>query len=271
MAIQSVSEIRKRRKQFKGNLLIALCVILGLALASINWWVGRQQIKLNEDTLCPASGPKGFTVLLIDKTDPPTTVQREALRQRLDHLAKTLPIGAAIQVYSVGPTGDDLLTAESPIVCNPGKGEGASAWTGNPRLLEKRWRERFEEPIERVFGRMLQAGSSPRSPILESIQSVAIRPLGSLEPDVKDRRLVIVSDMLHNTEQFSQYQQLIPFSEFVRTEYYRKVRCNLAGVDVEIIYLRREQGLQGKDHIEFWQQYFADCGARLVHVLALEG
>lgn len=271
MAVQSIRDSRRRSRRFLGVLLIALAVCGALTIIALYMLFSKQQVESDEVTLCPRGGPRGLTVILIDRTDPLTTVQREALRQEFKRIKKTLPVGTAIQVYSVGPIGDDLLTAESPIVCNPGRGEGTSKWTGNPLLLEKRWRERFAEPIERVFDQMLRPGSSPVSPILESVQSVAIKPLGSLGAEVKYRRLVIVSDMLQNTEEFSQYQQIVPFVEFKRTEYYLRVRADLAQVDVEIIYLRREEGRQGKDHIEFWQEYIADCGGRLVGVKALQG
>lgn len=270
MAIESIRDRRRRTKNLAGVLLIVIAVSLVIAL--LVWFerIKENQVELDQMTLCPTEGPRGLTVVLIDRTDPLTVVQRGALRQKLADVKNKLPLHSAIEIYSVGPIGDDLLRAEGQRVCNPGQGKDISEWTGNPRLVKKKWLEGFAAPLNRVIDKMLQPGSSPTSPILESIQSVAVSAFGSL-PEVEYRHLVIVSDMLHNTDEFSQYKQVTSFSDFRRTQYYRRVRAELSKIDVEIIYLRRDEGLQGKRHIEFWQEYFTDCGATLVSVEKLQG
>ncbi|HEY9788371.1 MAG TPA: hypothetical protein V6D17_23480 [Candidatus Obscuribacterales bacterium] len=210
-------------------------------------------------------------MLLVDKTDPLTTIQREALRQELRKIKEDIPIHTGIEVYSVAPVQTHLLTPEAPMVCNPGTGAAVSAWTGNPRLVNKLWDERYSRPLEHLFDQMLSFGTAPVSPIFESIQSVAVGAFGPLRPAAEYRRLIIISDLLHNTPQFSQYGGPGSFDDFRRTDYYRRVRPDLRGVQVEIIYLRREGTEQGRSHIEFWQDYFRDSGASVIHVTALQG
>ena len=54
---------------------------------------------------------------------------------------------------------------------------------------------------------------------------------------------------------------------------YERVRANLKGVTAEIWYLRRDAGaaVQGRAHIAFWSDYFADQGASLDRVVQIEG
>lgn len=271
MQTQSIRERRRRKKQLLGTLflLLGICGILSLLGAYL--WVRAHQTQLDKSTLCPADGPRGLTVILFDMTDALNPVQQEALRQELKRIKEEIPIATAIEMYSVRSTQGELLSPEGPALCNPGNSKGISKLMGNPRLAEKKWLEGFEKPINAIVDKMLTLETAPISPILESIQSVAVTAFGKIPNDVNYRRLIIVSDMLQNTEELSQYHQLVPFSQLRNTAYYRKVRADLSHVEVEIIYLRRDTGHQGKDHIEFWQEYFVDCGARLSHIKALQG
>ena len=271
MRPRSIRNSDRREEQFRGVLLIGAAICVGIALVVTYVWIRSKQTEFDQVTMCPKEGPRGLTIVLIDRTDPLNPVQKEALRKELEQVKEHLPQGTGIQVYSVGPVINNLLTAEGPLVCSPGRGDTTSPWTGNPRLVERRWREGFAQPLEAVFTKMLQSGSSERSPILESIQSIAVEPLGSLRSEAQYRHLVIVSDMLQNTHEFSQYKKQIPFSEFKLTEYYRRVRADLTHVKVEIFYVRREGNFQGARHIQFWEDYFKDCGATLDDVKALTG
>jgi hypothetical protein len=231
------------------------------------------QVVLQKETLCPVDGPQGLTVLLIDRTDPLTTVQQGALRKHLAGLKNDMAKYHGIAVYSVGPIGDELLRPEAALLCNPGRGKDIPAAIGNPRLLEQKWDKQFSAPLERLFSVLLSPHEASTSPIMESIQSVAITALRGGQIDTIPRRLVIVSDMLQHTPEYSQYDTIASFEAFRRLPYYRRVRTDLRGIEVQIIYVRREtrQHVQGRAHIEFWQQYLVDMGGLLMHVIALEG
>jgi hypothetical protein len=176
----------------------------------------------------------------------------------------------AIEVYSIAPMAGSLLTPSSARVCSPPRPE--SDLTANPTRARQLWRTRFSEPVQATFDALLQPHDEPSSPILESIQSVSVTAFDAVGAGIP-RHLVIASDMLQNTGEFSQYQDHRSFADLRSTSYYSRVRSSLPGVKVQILYVRRHQhvGAQGVSHIAFWEEYFNDCGATLDSVVSLPG
>src|SRR5262249_11737328 len=145
-----------------------------------------------------------------------------------------------------------------------------SSLTANPTRAKQVWDLRFSQPLKATFAALLQPHDEPSSPILESIQSVSVTAFDVIGANIP-RHLVIASDMLQNTGEFSQYQDRRTFAEVRATPYYSRVRASLRGVSVQILYVRRFQqaSIQGAPHIEFWQEYFADSGATLESVVSI--
>jgi hypothetical protein len=228
---------------------------------------------LDVATLCPKKGPQALTVILVDRTDPLTAVQQQALRQRLHGIKDDMARYEGLTVYSVGPVDHELLRPEIPRLCNPGRGTDIHPAIGNPRLVERTWQERFSAPLDRLFDELLKPHKARTSPIMESIQSVAVTAFQGRQISKISRRLVIVSDMLQHSTEYSQYDAIRSFETFRQSPYYHQVRTDLRGIEVEILYVRRttRHRVQGKGHIEFWQHYIRDMGGVLTHVVALEG
>src|SRR3546814_13411971 len=110
------------------------------------------------------------------------------------------------------------------------------------------------------------------SPIMESIQSIAVSAFQGFGGDGA-KRLIIASDMLQHGADYSQYGGKLDFAQFRQSAQYRKLRADLRGIEVEVFYLRREtrKSAQGAAHVQFWRDYLEDLGGRLTHVVALEG
>lgn len=262
---------RKAKQDLLGYALLVLALLIAVGLFAFSTVLRRNRPTLDQTTMCPDDGPRGLTVLLVDTTDSLTPVQNADLRNQLQRLKEAVPEYCAVDVYMVAAVERDLLRPIGGRICNPGNGSNASPFIRNPRLMRDRWAKRFSQPLDDLFTEMLNTPQAEQSPIFESIQSAAVTAFGRLSDGVKNRNLIIVSDMLHNTAEYSHYRAIPDFNDFRSTTYYRRVRPDLRGVDVELYYLRRDQTPQGKNHIEFWQQYFADSGAKLVHVIALQG
>jgi hypothetical protein len=270
-----VRSVRKRRKRAQDRLGVALIVVVALLIAGgVAGYVYLEQtrVALDETTLCPKDGARSLTVVLVDRTDPLTTVQRTALRKRLEEIKDGVARYGALQIYSVEPIGETLLR---PVVdlCNPGRGADIDPKFGNPGLVERKWRERFEAPIEALLDELMKTHEADSSPIMESIQSIAVSTLrGNAGADIP-RQLVIASDMLQHTAGYSHYQEALPFEEFRKSDYYRRFQADLRGVEIAIIYIRRDtrRAAQGKAHVQFWRDYVSDLGGTLTSVVALEG
>ena len=253
-----------------------MLILAGLAMvaaATGYWWYRASGApRLVADTLCPEKGPSGVVVVLLDRSDPLTIQQREGLRNRLMGLRDGLSQHERLDVYAVG---DTTTTLRDPVVslCNPGKGDDANVWTSNPRLMRQRWEKRFADRIDSALADVLMVDTAEsQSPVMESLQSVAITALGRI-PAETPRRLVIVSDMIQHTREYSQYRGVGNFESFRSTPYFERMSCDLGGAEVTILYLNRApvSAVQGKAHIAFWRDYIAAMNGQLVSVVRIEG
>lgn len=264
---------RLQRKQTKNRWGWLILLVVGLTIvggAYGYWHLQQYTVKLNSDTLCPLDGPRALTVILVDRTDRLNTVQREALRVRLDEVRAHIPQYGAIALFSIGPTENELLRPEV-YMCNPGAVAEASPVYQNMRRVEQRW-QTFTQRLEQAFATAVQAGEQPASPIMESIQSAALATFARTTSNIP-KRLIIASDLLQHSPALSLYQRLPRFVEFKNTEVFRQLRAPLMGVELEILYLRRptNRAVQNKALIEFWQQYIGENGGQLTSVIAIEG
>lgn len=269
MTSRSRAALRRRRRHILGG-LIALAVALAVAGAAAFLWFGGRDGELDPASLCPRTGPKGHAVLLVDRTDPFNFTQSQALLQYLGEFGRG-KVGEG-ELLSVFVLGEDFTRDAQPVfqMCNPGRGEGRSLWTANPEQLRRRFEARFLAPMTELAGRLRGGAQAPRSPIMEMLQLVAIngfRAQGVAGP----RRLYVVSDMLQNTDGYSQYREEADFQRFRASPLFPKLRAELAGVQVELAYLLTNPPRQTRRHVQFWEDYFRDMGAILVAVRPLEG
>ncbi|MFC1488835.1 hypothetical protein ACFL6B_03205 [Thermodesulfobacteriota bacterium] len=229
-------------------------------------------VEIDKNTFCPKKNPADITAVLIDRTDRLNAVQQASIRVRLNDLREEIPVGGSLELYSVGPIDKELLRPEFKM-CNPGRGDEVNPLIGNQRIVERRWKEGFYKPLQRVFDNMLAPGTAAKSPIMESIQSIAVSTFSRRKLKNVEKRLVLVSDMLQHTNNISHYRGDLDFDKLRESDHYRHVRANLKDVKIIILYINRENtgNLQGRNHIEYWQKYFADQGAILVRVASIEG
>jgi hypothetical protein len=268
-----MAQLGRRARQRRARELILGTIALVLVVAAVLlavYYARSRPADLDKESLCPANGPTGHYVLLVDTTDPLSFTQKEAFKVTLRELVeKRIPEGYLLSVFVLG---EDFKDGAKPIaeLCNPGSGQNKSDLTENIRQLNKQYRERFLDPLLKHSEALLAAEPAKFSPIFEMVQLVAIN--GFRKHDVKGpRRLVIMSDMLHNTPQFSMYKGVPDYSAFASSSYGQKAQLEMRGVDVEIHYLMNSPQLQTKRNLKFWEDYFDKAGARIVAVRPLEG
>jgi hypothetical protein len=262
---------RARQRRTKELILGTLGFVLVLGIiGGVAYYMASRQAGLDKESLCPASGPAGHYVLLVDKTDPLTFTQKEAFTVTLQQfVVKRIPEGYLLSVFVLG---EDFKETAKPLIerCNPGNGQDKSEFTENVRQLKKQYEAGFLEPLLKQSDALLGTQPAKFSPIFEMMQLVAIN--GFRKHDVKGpRRLVVMSDMLQNTPQFSMYKGPVDYSTFAASPYGQKTQFELRGVDVEIHYLMNSPQLQTKRNLKFWEDYFDKAGARIVAVRPLEG
>lgn len=263
-----------RRAQRKQNsdlmMLIGACLAAIGILAGAGYFYLTREKGIDKITLCPANGPTGHVVLLVDQTDPLNFVQKRAFEAELQNIVlRRTPKGSLLSVYVLG---EDFTSTAEPLVelCNPGSGEDKSALNSNLVRLRKQYEERFVQPLLQQSEKLVAATPAKKSPIFEMLQLVGINAFR--KHDIQgERRLIVVSDMLHNTAEFSMYKGLPDFEAFSASDYGRKAQVDLSGVQVELDYLINDPKLQSRRNLSFWEAYFNKAHARLVSVRPLEG
>ncbi|UIF88585.1 hypothetical protein [Cupriavidus sp. UYPR2.512] len=268
MARGSIRAKRRQRNQFFA--IAAVAIFLATVGSAIGYYLFHKEPKPDKDTLCPAAGPTGHVVLLVDRTDPMTFIQKNAFETEFrDIVEHRTPKGALLSVFVLG---EDFTETAKPIleICNPGSGEDKSEFNANLKRLRTQYETKFVKPVLKQTDSLISIKGSNKSPIFEMIQLVGINGFRSHAID-GERRLIIVSDMLHNTPEFSMYKQLPDFETFAQTPYGRKVQADLQGVEVELEYLMNDPQRQTRRNAKFWEDYFNKAHARLVSARPMEG
>lgn len=257
-----------RTLQIVGGSTLLLFVLV--AVSAGLYYRAQQAPSVDPVTLCPAAGPTGHLVFLVDMTDPLNFTQKQAFTELLhDVIEKRTPEGYLLSVFVLG---EDFQETASPIIelCNPGTGEDKSEYTANRRKLRRQYEERFLKPLAKQTESLVSSEAAKLSPIFEMLQLVSINAFR--RHDVKgEKTLIVVSDMLHNTSPFSMYRGPVEFQNFAGSNYGRKVALQMPEVRVELNILINSPHLQTRRQAAFWEAYFSAAGARVVAIRPLEG
>lgn len=269
---------RRRRRRGGGE---GLRIAAGLALALLAVGALGALFYLREttapppvldaDTLCPVGGPTALTVVLLDGSDAlPDAGQRQVTTALLD-LADALPVGGLLELRLLDPAdpGGRVLFSR----CNPGSGEGLSEWTANPAAARRRWLAEFREPVGTVVAGGLPQLSAETSPIMAAIQRIAVDRFDGRAREGVPKRLVIVSDMMENTADYSQYRGDASVERWRASPAARRYATDLEGADVTLYYVDRLVGrpFGSADHLRFWASWVDENGGRLAEAVKLQG
>ncbi|TXI21482.1 MAG: hypothetical protein E6Q67_07550 [Roseateles sp.] len=250
---------------------IAIVAIVVAAVVTIYVSVQASHRSLDKVTLCPAK-PTSVTVLLVDVTDPMNTPQRQDFMNQLSRLENSIPRYGELIVSKVDPTDANLL---KPIItrCNPGTASDVSEATGDPAAVQRQWTEGFDKPLQATFDRLATASGADKSPILESIQSVALTEFQKPGRENVPRRLIVASDLLQNTGGISFYRGLPDPTEFTSSPSFRRARTDLRGVDVELWMLERSDAAstQPQALADLWDRIVTEQGGDLKRIYNVSG
>lgn len=181
------------------NLAIVASLLAGVAL--VGFFAAPSLLRgppRDQETLCPKTGPVGHTLILVDKSDPWSEVQAGRLKKLVKQIGDELPAERMLSIYVF----NDVFEPGFPSLislCNPGK--TASELIGNPRREYVKWVEKFGRPLDDAMTVLTQPAKGNQSPIIEAIGDVVSRRENRVPTG--DRSLVLVSDMLQNSSQFT--------------------------------------------------------------------
>ena len=274
MAPQRSRSRRGRRGGEAGTLVLAVALVFITLLAGgvgvYVWATANRPALRDQRTFCPLTGPSAITVMLLDTSDPLPAATREDVRTRLTDIVNELPDNALLEIRVLDPAVKSGRSVFS--LCNPGDGRGLSEFTANPSLAKRRWREKFKEPVDQALNGALLPQRSETSPILSTLQGIALeRFAGNSNTDIP-KSLVIVSDMIEYGKEYSQYSQAdLSYDRFRKSPLYLKVRTDLNAAEVRLLYVDRLTGIKSADHMKFWANWVADNGGKLTRITRLQG
>jgi len=234
----------------------------------------RDAVRIDPHTLCP-DAPRGYVIILLDVSDALNNVQRAAVRNELSGVEEEINTYDRVRIFVIGSaTRGDLPTALFDR-CKPPSGRDASGLTQNPLHIHERWQTEYQQPLEAALEAVDRKDGSSESPLMQLIQATAVSAFPGRSVIVP-RRLVVVSDFLQNTKDYSQYGASAPrFDDFERNPISRKLHTDLGGVDVKMLYLRRDgqSHIQTSAHLEFWKRFFTWSGVSAGHltIVPIEG
>jgi hypothetical protein len=263
---------RRARDRDRHTLILIVIGLLFIAAVAgvIVYFKQTADEPINAQTMCPKSGPLGHTVLLVDKSDPMSFTQRKDFNVLYGGIInKRVPKGHLLSVYALS---SDFKETADPLIelCNPGDGSDVDVKTGNPEKVAKVFREKYVQPMLERSLELVTDKPGKASPLFEMLQLVSIT--GFRKHDVKgEKRLIIVSDMLHNTPQYSMYKGIPKFKDFTKTPYGARAMTDLANVEVELYILMHTPHLQRADLAYFWEQYVAHAKGKLREVTPIKG
>lgn len=247
-------------------LAIAVCVALVLGVG----FVAQKLIatgQVDEATLCHSGGAHNATVILLDLTDPLSPTQQARLKTILAHEVSDSSVDTMI---SLGVVSEDPGKWGARFAkCKPETGEDANGLYENPAAIAERYTRQFTDPIQHTLQTTLTAAKENQSPIMEALQSLI-----SETPDFAQvrglRKIIIVSDMLQNSESLSFYRGQ-GWDFFTQQNGAQRLAGNLSGVIVEILRIPRSGGNVPSTEITegFWTRYFDMQGSRPPSVSSL--
>jgi hypothetical protein len=275
---------RRRRKQATapgigwagvgGILLLLLATVVAGAFAYFYFSTSAPP-TLDATTLCPVDGPQGVTVVLVDTSDELSATTRRDVIGMLEDIVVSLPAFYRLDIRVLDIAGVRSRSLFSK--CNPGDGAGLSEWTANPRIARLRWIETFRKPAAEALKNSIASANANSSPLMAAIQDIAIDQFSSAAGQKATKSLIIVSDMIEYTKDYSQYPKAgdLSFERYKQSPAYLKFRTDLHGASVLIRYVTRQSSgrsvLDDAKHAAFWITWMKDNGASSVSVKRLQG
>lgn len=275
MVIGSTKRAKKQKKNIQGLILFGLIFV---AIGIFIWIIkgaSDDRITLGED-LCPVDGPidssVGYTAILIDGTDSFSPIQHANLSRYLLALQEQVAKHEQVSIFAPRVIVAEELLEPKLRLCNPGDGSDISGLTGNPRMAAVRYEREFRERISSTLDAVLNVTPADQSPIMSMVQAVTIATF-PVANDGKPKRLIIVSDMLENTANYSHYSDRVDFGAVKKQPWFQHLATPMAGVKVEILYVSRQgsEARQNRGHMLFWEQFFMHLGASVTRVDRIGG
>jgi len=237
-------------------------LILGFVGALLSGLVGlgmaRVQQEVGADGCAAAGELKAHAILLVDVTEGFSEGDRRELGVHVKRLLRFLERDSKLTVLRLH--GDQARpTTQVFSRCNPGAGHTFSKVDSNPTERQRVFVEDFVAPLEASLDALVQGEQESASPIHEALRRISLRK--DFSSDVAERKLYVISDFIQWTHALHPRNRPSSYEEYAKSD--RFVRYDFAGVELEMLYVRRVGYLEVQtiDHEDFWVEVLERSGA----------
>lgn len=197
-----------------GWFLLIVCAILAIALII-------EAIRPD-----PESVLTDRIAVLIDPTDTLNVRQsRDAVLEVL-RLIESAPEYAEISLYQV--SGDVQFSIQRNFHVRKPHHPDSIGWfkslSVNKKIIARNYEEEFKTPLSENLGGLLTGMGARQSPIIKTLQNISIDAFGSFS-GVGRRQLIIVSDMVQHSDDWSFFRDPANFEAFLRHPNYRTMKA----------------------------------------------
>lgn len=212
------------------------------------------------------AAPADVHAVVFDFTDAPLPEHLTHLEALRRSLPRETPINGKLLLAALSPDGANGPIVPLLEVCNPGAKSGAFTDRPSPAPIDQVWRVRFAQPLSEALDRAKTLPPSKEaSRIMESVTALSGR--ADFDGRVARRRLTLVTDGLQLTPGvFSLFRGGDLWKAFQASGLPASTQADLAGVHVEIVYLRRPEFAQRQTEHQraFLQRWLESRGAAAV-------
>jgi hypothetical protein len=246
------------------NILIVIGILGAISYAALV----LRPAEYDPDTLCLAGEVPPHVAVVIDKTDLYSPEQAFGIEQLVLDSRDQLEIGERLTLFELDARGE-LVNTNDFSLCNPGRGDQINPLYRNPQRVEARYQALFEGPLQAALADLVEPKESPASPILESLARLALTP--NFDDTIPAREIVLVSDMLQNSQLFSVYgrargdlAERLPDPRQVAAAIEDEYGEALLGVTIQIYIIPRRGWEQDQDTVlrGYWEEVFRQLGMR---------
>ena len=246
------------------NIIIVLGILGGISYLAMS----LQPEEYDRDTLCVVGITPPHRVVIIDKTDLYSMDQAEAIAGVILNERDRLGVGERLSLFELNENGN-LSDTNNFSLCNPGSGEQVNPLYRNPERIQARYEALFAGPLQTALSDLVTPKDAPQSPILEALAGLTHED--SFDRSVPGRHIVLVSDMLQNSEIFTVYgrgrgsiEERLPDPVEVAQALEAQHGDGLMGVTLEIRLIPRVgwEADQAGTLRDYWDLVFRQLGVR---------
>lgn len=258
-----------RSKDFIGlfNLVVVAGVLGAISYAALV----LQPAEYDPETLCLVDETPPHTIVMIDRTEVLyTPAQARRIHDVIHDARASLEIGERLSLFELNHRGE-IRNTNRFSVCNPGRGDQINPLYRNPNRVQMRYEALFDRPLDRALDGLLDLIDSPVTPLAESLAELGTRE--DFDRAVPRRRIILISDMLQNTQLYSVYGYArvdlagrLPDPAIIARELENRYGRALAGVELEILFVAQDHDgwtPQQRAIIRaHWEEIFRHLGVR---------